>query len=337
MTDVLSMFPLTPPDQAAEFQPPPPQPVAGTSVVPTEAVPDSPVVDVEHLFPLSATHGLSGKVDLSSRMSPGMENMLKTVARPVLGLAGRLARPFGTEAIDSPANPVRAMADQGVSGFTAPRDAYVEGMTQDEMVKRGMELAGLMVTAPLGAMESGAVGSGMMRLYHGTTEAPKFAAPHLSPEKARFHNPLEAKSSERGVFMTPDAETAGQYAGFGTNAYGKPVEGFAGGSVIPLDVDLKSVATLDWNKVVEKGLARGPSYFDDKAGSVHKAIEKARAAGKDFLVIKNMQDVGGAYDQVIALRPAGKVRNALTGETMFAGGMPFPLGPQRHEPDKEAK
>jgi hypothetical protein len=130
-------------------------------------------------------------------------------------------------------------------------------------------------------------GSGTIRAYHGTDK-----------QFDRFE--LPNRRMERGVFMTPDKSVAARYSG-------RPGQG----RTIPLDVSLTNAARVDYGK------AFGSTKFDPT--NLTRAMELARKKGKDFLVVENISDLGGPQTQIIGLRPAGKVKNAATGATMFSG------------------
>ena len=140
-----------------------------------------------------------------------------------------------------------------------------------------------MMGATEGAMPR--VGGGTVRAYHGTTS-----------------QPFERFNPGKDVYMTPDKSVAQRYTG-------RPGQG----RTIPLDVNLTNAARVDYSKI-----NRGSTKFDPK--EMQRAIDAARKHKKDFLIVENISDLGGPQTQIIALNPAGKVKNALTGKTMFGMG-----------------
>lgn len=142
----------------------------------------------------------------------------------------------------------------------------------------------------------------MVRAYHGTRQQ--------IPE--RFD--LRYAGNERGVFFTPDPETASRYAGYRQpHVAPKYDENFRGANVIPVDIDLKNAALIDVRKLARN---KGKTELYD-GENIRKAISAARSHKKDFVVVRGIDDVGGSADQIIALNPKGRVKNAITGETMF--------------------
>jgi hypothetical protein len=139
-----------------------------------------------------------------------------------------------------------------------------------------------------GARSRAAGGGRNVRAYHGTDR-----------QFERFE--LPNRRMERGIFMTPDQSVAARYSG-------RPGEG----RTIPLDVNLTNAARVDFGK------AFGSTKFDPN--HLTRAMELARKKGKDFLVVENISDLGGPQTQIIALNPAGKVKHAQTGKTMFGMG-----------------
>jgi len=138
-------------------------------------------------------------------------------------------------------------------------------------------------------------GGGAVRAYHGTSARPfdRFELPGQKPG---------LPYQERGVFFTPNKQMASQF----------------GNRTIPVDIAMtpKNSVTVDLAKIAGKEVPYS-------AKVVSTAINSARKNGKDFIVLKGMRDAEGAYsgaaDQIIAVRPAGKVKNAATGATMFSG------------------
>lgn len=114
---------------------------------------------------------------------------------------------------------------------------------------------------------------------------------------------VSAHASEPGVFMTPDEHTASEY----------------GRKVIPLKVDASKFPVVDLADIAGQGWP----YSSD---IVQHAIAGAHRGGFPGVIIRNMEDVGGAHDQVIAITPQGLVRHRDTGSVMYAGGLPIPQG-----------
>ena len=146
----------------------------------------------------------------------------------------------------------------------------------------------------------GGGGQNYLRAYHGSSTGP------VNPGE-RFRIP---ESSERGVFFTPDATIASSYSG----QYG-------GGKVFPVRLDTKNSAVIDFAKIAGKPV-------EYKSKFVQAAIDGAVKNNKDFVILRNMKDVGGTADQIIAVRGSGKVRNAITDEIMLglAGGVAIAPG-----------
>lgn len=177
-----------------------------------------------------------------------------------------------------------------------------------------------------GARGGGVEGGGWTRAYHGTTTGPTSKA-------TRFHK--DPYAEEPGVFFTPDPVTASQYAGFAPRAPYKArelmLDYHKGGKVFPVELGMtpKNTAVVDLAKIIPESSNRrmyDPQY-------VKTAIETAKQNNKEFVVIKNMVDVGGAADQIIAIKPAGKVRSAITKETLYGLlGLSMAGGFDRHEP-----
>jgi hypothetical protein len=57
----------------------------------------------------------------------------------------------------------------------------------------------------------------------------------------------------------------------------------------------------------------------DYGSNISKAMRAAREKGKDFVIVRGVDDIGGPVDQIIALNPKGLVKNAKTGSTVFGG------------------
>lgn len=159
------------------------------------------------------------------------------------------------------------------------------------------------LTNPVSGLEGarGYSGGGSIRAYHGSTAGP------VRPGE-RFNFP--GNSSEKGVFFTPDARAASQYGGYSPAAKNFQERQEPGGKIFPVNIDAKNSATIDL-----KAISGKPQHYQTKI--VQTAIDAARAANKDFVVIRNMNDLGGTPEQIIAIRPAGKVSSAITGETLF--------------------
>ena len=199
------------------------------------------------------------------------------------------------------------------SGITAPGDAYKGNLDpmSPEAATRGMDLAMSAPMAGLAAKPVAGLGSNV-RAYHGTNRAfDRFALD-------------KADAYERGVFFSDNPELAAQFA--------SP----SGGRVIPTDIDLSNSVTVDLRKIAGKEVPYAPSI-------VSTAINEARKAGKDAVIIKGMRETefesldvnletgtpvrsAGQGDQIIMLEPKGKVKNAITGETMFANPGSASLG-----------
>ena len=146
----------------------------------------------------------------------------------------------------------------------------------------------------------------VLRAYHGTTEGP--VVKQVSPDATIFPKfRLPEQRSEKGVFFTPDPETASRYAG-----YSPTDQPYHGSKVFPVDLDMSNSVTVDLKKL---GVPAESRWYDPRI--VQTAIETAKQNNRDFVVIKGMKDIGGEADQIIAVRPSGKVRSALTGETLF--------------------
>ncbi len=149
-----------------------------------------------------------------------------------------------------------------------------------------------------------------IRAYHGTREGPGEGETFKIPER----------DFEQGVFFTPDPKTASDYA-WGAEPY--PPAYMTGGKVYPVNIHASNSAIFDMMKLPEP-----QRYYDSER--VDTAMKSARDAGKDFLIIKNMEDVGGAHDQIIALRPSGKVKSAITGQALY-GALGALMGMGRKE------
>jgi hypothetical protein len=168
----------------------------------------------------------------------------------------------------------------------------------------------------------------VVRAYHGTQEGPVGAS--ITPYEANLREEFEretgqplrnsvdlgpkfyephAHKTEKGVFFTSDPETASRYAGYDEKGADRGT--WTGSKVFPVDLNMKNSVTVDLEKIAGKPLSYDPHI-------VSTAIDHARQNNKDFVVIKNMWDVGGKHDQIIAVRPAGNVKSAITGETMYA-------------------
>jgi len=153
---------------------------------------------------------------------------------------------------------------------------------------------------PMGSAPKAALPELPLRAYHGTKA--DFATFDLN----------RAKPFEPGVFFSPDPETASLYAGYSDSPWVSQSQ-FKGAKVVPVDIDLKNAAIVDYRKLNSgKTTNYGPAKVRD-------AIMLARKKGKDFVILRGLEDTGGTHDQIVALNPKGRVRNALTGETMFGG------------------
>lgn len=151
-------------------------------------------------------------------------------------------------------------------------------------------------------------GANPIRAYHGTQRDYG-----TSEDFAKFRIPYH---DEPGVFFSTDPTTASMYAGATEHPTGFLGKGPLkltpprGGSVYPVDITPSNSAVVDF-----KEIAGQPMMY--KSRYVQTAIDAAKKANKDFVIMRNMVDVGGTHDQIIAIKPAGKVKSALTGETML--------------------
>lgn len=160
---------------------------------------------------------------------------------------------------------------------------------------------------------------GKVRGYHGTQRKGEEVF-----EKFRLP---ERGSSEPGVFFADNPRIAEEY----------------GNTIYPVEMQLDNVAVVDIDQVIKQeqkklGLEHPMDLPIDMeridatdnfavsyaGGWMSRAIKAAKESGRDFLVIKNMRDMGGFQNQIIALEPVGKVRPAFAPnqEPLFAQGLP---------------
>lgn len=172
----------------------------------------------------------------------------------------------------------------------------------------------------------------VVRAYHGTETGPGRGDTFRLPQH----------SSEKGVFFTPNPYVASQYGGaerrfdpntgreFGWDSY--PTKIREGSKVYPVKIDTSNSATIDMAKLPPEAKSR----WDRESGLhgvaysgkyVQAAIKAAEERGRDTLIIKNMHDLGGTPDQIVAIKPAGRVRSAITDEILFALTGAVPLVP----------
>jgi len=155
-----------------------------------------------------------------------------------------------------------------------------------------------------------------VRAYHGTGRQNRFD--EFSTESAA--------NLEQGVFFTSDPNAARQY-GMMSDTKGRiPV-----GRNIPVKLEMtpKNTAVVDLKQILpqKRGRRQNVGWYNPKI--VNTAIDAAKKKGKDFVVIRGMDDVGGSVEQIIAIQKSGKVKHARRGNVMYstiAGGAGATVG-----------
>jgi len=140
------------------------------------------------------------------------------------------------------------------------------------------------------------------------TEAKAF---HGTPNGAleRFRSEAASEAHDGAFFFTSHAEGTSPYTGEGF--FDSPFIGDMKPTVYPTFVETKGFKEIDWKGQTHNDGA-GPS-----GGNLNDEMALAKKEGFPGIVVKNMDEAGGAQDWFITWTP-GTVRSALSDQQMFA-------------------